>query len=77
MRKLFGSAILWVGVFIVAIGSAPLLAATAYGWSHGDPNPNPVVAGMFAAAMFVPGFLLIIIGLALGIVRFLGWIDSD
>jgi hypothetical protein len=75
MRTIFGSAIFWLGLVVVVLGSGPLAVAAAYATMHGDLSPNPVGLGILAFFTFWPGILLILIGLGVGIARFRGWID--
>lgn len=52
--------LVWVGLAISGVGSAPLLgviAASKIGWLH-DPNPNPVGLGILAGCTFWPGLAL-------------------
>ena len=62
--------LVWVGVAISAVGSAPLLAVIAASkiGVMDDPNPNPVGLGILAACTFWPGLALAAVGLVLSAV---------
>ena len=56
--------LVWVGLAVSAVGSAPLLAviaASKIGVLH-DPNPNPVGLGILAAITFWPGIAVAAVG---------------
>ena len=53
-----------IGLVLLVLGTGPLvgvLVAARLGWGD-DPNPNPVLLGMLAAATFWPSIILIGIG---------------
>jgi hypothetical protein len=75
MRTIFGSRIFWIGVALLIIGTGPLLVSVMYLRWQGDDNPNPIGLGLLAMFTFWPSMILIAIGVGLGIVRYLGWID--
>ena len=61
--------LVWVGLTIAAVGSAPLLsmiAASKIGVID-DPNPNPVGFGILAALTFWPGVAAAVVGLVLSL----------
>ena len=72
MRTIFGSSILWIGVAVVLFAIGPLFAIA----SRGSAEPGWGYGGVILAFfVFCLGVLLILLGLGLGIARFLGWID--
>jgi hypothetical protein len=42
---------------------------------RGTSNPNPIGPGLLAMFTFWPSMILMVIGVGLGFVRYLGWID--
>ncbi len=64
--------LVWVGLTIAVVGSAPLLsviAASKIGVLD-DPNPNPVGFGILAACTFWPGIAVAVIGVVLSVIDF-------
>ncbi len=64
--------LVWVGLVIAAVGSAPLLsmiAASKIGVID-DPNPNPVGFGILAALTFWPGIAAAVVGVVLSVLDF-------
>ena len=64
--------LVWVGLAIAVVGSAPLLsviAASKIGVLD-DPNPNPVGFGILAACTFWPGIAVAGIGAVLSALDF-------
>jgi hypothetical protein len=64
LRAVFSSRLLWVGVALLVLGTAPLLVISVV-----DPTANPVGFGMLTFFTFWPSILLIGVGLCLGVVR--------
>lgn len=63
----------WIGFWIAAAGSAPLLVfliADALGFIA-DPNPNPIGLGLLFFVSFWPGVAVMALGAALGALRWL------
>ncbi len=61
----------WIGFWITAAGSAPLLtfvAADALGLIS-DPNPNPIGPGLLFFVTFWPGVIVMAIGVLLALWR--------
>jgi hypothetical protein len=64
--------LVWVGLTIALVGSAPLLsviAASKIGVID-DPNPNPVGFGILAACTFWPGLVMAGVGVVLSVFDF-------
>lgn len=64
--------LVWVGLVVSAVGSAPLLsiiAASRIGVID-DPNPNPVGFGILAGLTFWPGIAAAAVGVVLSLLDF-------
>ncbi len=64
--------LVWVGLVIALVGSAPLLsviAASKIGVLD-DPNPNPVGFGILAACTFWPGIAAAVVGAVLSVLDY-------
>lgn len=64
--------LVWMGLVVAAVGSAPLLsmiAASKIGVID-DPNPNPVGFGILAACTFWPGIAAAVVGLVLSVLDY-------
>ena len=64
--------LVWVGITVALVGSAPLLsviAASKIGVLD-DPNPNPVGFGILAACTFWPGVTAAGLGVVLSVLDF-------
>jgi hypothetical protein len=64
--------LVWVGLTIALLGSAPLLsiiAASKIGVLD-DPNPNPVGFGILAACTLWPGVAVAVVGVVLSVLDF-------
>ena len=70
-RVLLGSRILWIGVALFCIGPGSLLVASTIMKWQGDPDA-PVGPLICATVTFWPSVIMIMAGLAVGILRLLG-----
>ena len=64
--------LVWVGLTVAIVGSAPLLsviAASKIGMLD-DPNPNPVGFGILAACTFWPGIVTAVVGAVMSVLDF-------
>jgi hypothetical protein len=59
-RKFRVSTLVWVGLAMIVVGTAPLLLVL---WLSKDPNPNPVGPGILSFLTFWPGLGLVISGI--------------
>ena len=61
-----------IGLILSLVGALPLLIFVVISKWQGDPNPNPVGPGILFMLAFWPGVGLMVVGIVLGIVRWLG-----